>query len=127
MPFGDRPTVLSQKKSPKSFFPEEGCLSLNIFSIDLIGPKEMMLLLAQKLSKNLLDPLKNVLYGMSYSIVWEKMGLQFFSLGEWAFFQRNCYFNDLLGATKKILELAPFLPKYLIEPDNLLLDGCHSQ
>ena len=74
-----------------------------IVSVDLLGPKEMILSIAQQFSEDQMDPYK--LFPDFCLVQWykKKKAIFFSSPGRLPFFSKICVFNNLSGPKKTLL------------------------
>ena len=98
---------MSEKLGQFLSFPGSTAFILkNSGSIDFLGPKELILLLAQSVSKNLLDPYK--LFPDVFLVQSHNKKSQFFFTGKLDFFQK------LFGLEKNKVQLALYLQNHLV-------------
>ena len=76
-----------------------------IVSIDLLGPKEMILSIAQQFSEDQMDPYKLFPDFCLFDDIRKEQAKFFSSLGRLPFFSKICVFNNLSGPKKMLLYL----------------------
>ena len=86
-------------------------------SIDLLGPKEMIISFAWKLSKNLVDLYKLFFDVCQTRFFQKKCAKILFFTGKVAYISKSCVFNSLYSVTEKIFQLAQALPENRVEPN----------
>ena len=71
-------------------------------------------------------PSKTVPWGLSHSIMKGRIGHKLFFTGKFAFFPKNCVFNNLLAPKELILYFPQYLTEYLMEIYKLFPKVCHN-
>ena len=92
-PGGLSPKIRRWKFSQKLMSPWEQLIFEKILALDILGPRDKFLIIAEKWSNKPCGPSKNVSWSLLCSIKGEEVGQNLLFTGKFAFFPKKCNFN----------------------------------